>query len=481
MALTQKAKGGTWYLNFLDPRLPHQKKTWKSCLTKDHATAQRIETEISTLSKNRDHWKAPEETGLYLSATLRIWGRKTHGAQAAAVQTRTEPSDLWLYGDRGQRQVFEIEGLSQQEAAEEIKRLLAALQIVEADRDQWRDRALKAEGHLEDQGKLHLLKNARLQYTLQTALDAWEKTLSGDADYVEDQKFSARIFVKKFGATSTLASMTGKEAEIDVWLRQLNVGAGRRKELRRVALRFLRDSGQRLDEKKIAVPSKKDITNDRAPIRWLDLNTAKAMSKALGKVSPYFQAAWNFQVATGLRPEEMVTVKARDFEKDLSTLVLSPHGELSLKEGPRRVPVSEGIRKAIKARLKENDFLFPFIIENENGRRKKLVGQPYPSADWFNRRYLEALKAAAAKCKIKMDVDCRLGRRTYATLNLAAGVPPHAVAANMGTSVAKLTEHYGAVIPTVAATATAGDLSKRKTETEDAQRLAARSHSVDSK
>ncbi len=108
MALMQKTKGGTWNLLFRDPRRPHQKNgSWKSCQTKDHAKAQRIEIEIVTLSRNRDHWEAPEATGQYLAATLRIWGRKTYGAQAAAVQTRTEPSELWLYGDRGQRQVFE--------------------------------------------------------------------------------------------------------------------------------------------------------------------------------------------------------------------------------------------------------------------------------------------------------------------------------------------------------------------------------------
>ena len=85
MALMQKTPGGTWNLLFKDPRHPHKKHgSWKSCQTTDHTTAQRIEVEIETLSKNRDHWEAPEKTGLYLAATIRIWGRKTFGAQAAA-------------------------------------------------------------------------------------------------------------------------------------------------------------------------------------------------------------------------------------------------------------------------------------------------------------------------------------------------------------------------------------------------------------
>src|SRR5579862_7019163 len=94
MALMQKVHGGTYYVLFKDPRLPRKPHgSWKSTQTESKVTAERVDAELVALSENKSHWKEPEKVGVYLAATLRIWGRKTLGQRAQAIKPKVAYKD----------------------------------------------------------------------------------------------------------------------------------------------------------------------------------------------------------------------------------------------------------------------------------------------------------------------------------------------------------------------------------------------------
>lgn len=111
---------------------------------------------------------------------------------------------------------------------------------------------------------------------------------------------------------------------------QVRIGAGRRLEVRRAVLRFLTDAGLDIDRKLVKRPGKKDIRNDRAPIRWLTKQQAKDVAE---KLPQPWADCFRVQVAMGLRPDELPTLKRVDFDAECTTLKLSPFEHLTLKEG----------------------------------------------------------------------------------------------------------------------------------------------------
>lgn len=465
--LYQRAKAGVWFIRFFDTRTGQRVQVSKSTLTDDHDIATKIANNVHAFVNARDVWTDPPEG--YHPRAYELLGVLPHDAKAtvvknalgnlpqgAALLVGTIPTNL-------SRQEFDAEVKRSLEREAEARKSLADLQdALTSSRqtaDEWKRRAIAAEGQLARMGKQANKNRAAIDgLTLQDALTAWKKTLTGDSDYVANQQGDAAMFVRKFGEKTMLTDVADKAKQIDLWIRGIKrlgkkqedgkriektIGASRRQEIRRVVLRFLRESGAEMDAKAIKRPSKKDVRNDRGAIRWLTRDQAQAVAGAI--VNPYYADCFRVQLALGLRPDELLTLKKADFSElgGKMTLTLSPLGNLTLKEGSRSVIVPEHVRPILTRRMEgEKTILFDYV-----GRTVKKAGQPWPDAKFFDRKYIKALRTGGKAAGVPFELDCRVARRTCATLLLGAGVAPKAVADILGDNLQTVLEHYAAAIP----------------------------------
>lgn len=282
--------------------------------------------------------------------------------------------------------------------------------------------------------------------TLAAALKCWLKLYTGrDSDWTNIVANDLKRFVAHFdppsdddtddaGERMEIDDLSGRERDIDSWLRSLSIGAGRRQQMRRIILRFLDDSGVVIDKKLIAAVGKNEIRKDRGAIRWLSQVEAKAVNKALeAPWSDYFEV----QRILGFRPDELVTLKKNDFDQpDFDAVTLSELQHLTLKQGSRRIRVPSALRSLLKRRFEACEFLFP----------DPATGKPWADVKRYNLFYRKALAAAAKSAGITIKCDCRIGRRTCASLELRAGASIESVAAMLGDDPKTIREHYASIL-----------------------------------
>ena len=473
VSLLQRTRGGVYNVRWFDPRNGLRQQKLRSSETTDFEIATRIAEEIYRFVNDPEQWQfVPDGLHSRTYALLDVLPgkqqirnliqppKRSDGAKESfkVVDIRKlDPGEIDNKAVKAIRAAFRnvelIVPLSDNDRLERAcQKIVDMLEALRKQREEWKERALVAESRLKKMGYRTLRDTAAIEgLTLETALENWKKRLVGDDDYVTDQGWTAGMFVERFDKTTKVADMAGREREINDWIAGIKhtegkregqrIGAGRRQEIRRVVLKFLTDSGLDPDRKAIKRPGKKDVRNDRGAVRWLDKVQATAMANKVE--AGYWNDCFRFQLATGLRPDELTTLKRDDFNSDFSKLTLSPLDHLTLKEGSRTITVPQHVRGIVERRLKKNAILFSFVGE----RWKKLWGKPWPNAKMFDRKYLAALRAAAKLASIPFTVDCRIARRTCATLLLAAGEPPKAVADYLGDDLQTILEHYAAAMP----------------------------------
>lgn len=281
--------------------------------------------------------------------------------------------------------------------------------------------------------------------------DFLEAHKNWDKDYAIMVRLDLSRFVAHFDERTSIDEMQEREQDIEAWLRSLTVNhmkkdpatgklvpterhgkpisGGRRNSIRRHVLRFLAANGVILDRAKVH-----RADSEKPKMIRLQREQAEAVAAAL---PPYFADLFRVQVAMGLRPDELITLKAADFTtKDYSRVTLSPHGSLTLKQGPREIQVPEDIRPIFKRRLEENSTVFP----------NPATGKPWGSAKWYNRKFKRALANAKEAAGIPFALDCRVGRRTCAMLLLESGKPIEHVAAILGNTPDVIRDHYAKIL-----------------------------------
>ena len=440
VSLVQKTKGdGTWYLRFRDPRENGAQKFLTSRTT-DFQSATRVAEELSRLIRKREHWDEPPE-GLH-PRTYKLWG-----ARSLADRAKEATTELRMFGhaDPAGFQDWDGNPLTREVLRDRWAALLERLKTTSEDRDQWRERALLAEGQLRKMGTRILRDASVLQAHLGDALSRWLAGFKGrDPDYAADVRFVLRAFARAFGEAKPLSALQGREHDLEVWLSGIKrkdgkpIGAARRVYIRRAVLRFLEDAGLSVDRKAVRRPRRGEVRRDRGPIRWLSREQALKVARLLpGRKDDagYWQAAFRVQVGIGLRPDEIPTLKRGDFSEDLDRVTLSPLGELTLKNGSRQVQVPETLRPMLRERFQRREVLFPARDD-----------KPWRLQKSFDRAFRSALRKAEAKAGAGR-LDARIGRRTCATLLIAANVPILTVARILGDDLQTILEHYGGVIP----------------------------------
>jgi hypothetical protein len=293
--------------------------------------------------------------------------------------------------------------------------------------------------------------------TLRAAFDAWFTRWAGrkDSEYAKTVKWDLNVFLKHFGENTHLDALEGREGDIDSWLQNMKtrqgkaVSGSRAMQVRVYVLKFLSESGCGLDRAKITRVKSKDIKKGRGAIKWLTLAQA---NKVASKLAAPFNDVFRIQVAVGLRPDEMLTLHHSNFNESFSRLTLAPLDGLTLKTGPRVIPIPEHIRPILQFRAQQCPVLFPeppgAVSRHSRTTPRKNIGPAEGGKAWrdpkmFNRRYRDALAAAAAAAGVRMDMDSRIGRRTCASLLLQDNVSAEKIAALLGNTPAMILDHYG--------------------------------------
>jgi len=402
VSLSQKVMGGVYYVRWFHPRetkdgRPTQKLN--STETNDVEIARRIAEELYRLINNRDHWESPTD-GLH-PRTYQLWGVKGLKDRANAARIELDDPLLVLGPPSAPGAVrfvcWDGKERNLEDLKKEISEILRTVETLKQERDKYRDDAHIAQGELRKMGH-RMLRDKSAQYVqLGKAKETWLSKFQGrDADYKKSMQWDIERFIEQFGEKTTVAEMAGREVEVDDWLRSLTkkvkkpkaqkkgtktdakdskaeekfeyeerpLGGGRRRELRRVILRFLTDSGLDPDRKGIHRPGVKDVRNDRSPIRWLTKDQATSVKENLKQP---WQDYFRVQLGLGLRPDELITLKRSDFDQKFETVTLSPLEHLTLKEGSRSIRVPGVVREIVKRRLASAQIVFP-MVDSKRGR-----------------------------------------------------------------------------------------------------------------
>lgn len=295
--------------------------------------------------------------------------------------------------------------------------------------------------------------------SLAEALTAWLAAFQGrDSHYTYGVTRDLILFRDAFGAGVEVDSFFGRELDLRNYFYGLSVGPKRRNDVRKAVLRFLEESGVAIDRKQVPAASSAAVRAKRGPIRWLERPQAEALA---GKLDAYWGDVWRVQVGLGLRPEEIPTLARSNFSNDFAQLTLAPVGHLTLKTGSRQLNVPARLRAMLTARAGlAGGILFPQMATRIDGKNKvnitRSTGALWKTMDWFDRKYVRELNAAAAAVNadeslpeaaaIHVRLDARNGRRTCGSLMLRAGASVEQVAAVLGDNPRTVREHYARIL-----------------------------------
>jgi len=426
----------------------------KSTLTADHTEATRIATNIHAFLNTPALWDAPPDG--YHPRAYQILNVLPRDPNNAGVKSESLAQSLRILGVPARMAGIDPSPTIDR-AQKTLDDLTQALKHYQSECTTWKQRAIAAEAQLSRLGRQANKNRAAIEgLTLQDAHAAWVKSLEGDPDYIKNQTNDTGIFVRRFGESTKLTDMAGRENEIQDWLREFKrpdgkvISPSRRRELRRVTLSFLKASGAEMERSLVKRPGARQLRAARGTPKAL--TGAQAKKVAANFDSRYFEDCFRVQVALGLRPGELITLKRSDFVtvNGVTTLTLSALGNLTLKLGPRTMVVPAPVCKIINERLKSSEIVF---VYHAHGKTKD---KPWPKAKNFDDKYLKALRAAGKAAGVPFEMDCRVARRTCATTLLLKGVSPKIVADILGDNLQTVLEHYagyiaGACDPTAAA------------------------------
>jgi integrase len=187
-------------------------------------------------------------------------------------------------------------------------------------------------------------------------------------------------------------------------------------------------------------PAKLAGPNRQPSPREIRAFTSAEVEAIAAELSPRYQPLPAFVAATGLRPEEWQALERRDIDRRTGTCNVRrtvSSGEVvalaKTQRSRRQVPLSRralDALDALPARL-DTPLLFPSpsgAVMNLNNFRRREWGP--------------AIEASGVEQPARIyDL-----RSTFASRALAAGIAIHALARIMGTSVAMIERHYGAML-----------------------------------
>lgn len=406
-ALGMKREGSLWVVRF---KHPLSKRTVRCSLGNSDAHAGAALGKLNTLFLNEEHWNNPPEGTP--QCVLDAWGAGVSVDGSGTVRRGDKKQAV----DSAENAVLRAE---LDAANAEITRLEASVRQWQKTAEHWKGRRIR-------KGACPTLAEAKA---------AWLALFKGkDSKHTETVAGNLKAFVDRFKPETLIDDMAGREREIAAWLAGLTVSPSRRQQIRIYALKLLEESGCTVDRNLVPSVGLDKIREARQPIRWLEKGQAEAVARAL---PPYWADLFRTQVGTGLRPDELLTLRRDNFTADYERLTLAPWKHLTLKRGPRTVQVPVTVRAILKRRLEAGDFAFP----------DPKTGKPWVKPSTYNRRFSRALEKAGTAAGIQFKLDCRVGRRTCGSLLVRSGMSTEKIAAVLGNSPAMVREHYARILP----------------------------------
>jgi len=288
--------------------------------------------------------------------------------------------------------------------------------------------------------------------TLKVALEQWLENYTGHDDHhTQCVRTDLQRFTKQFGEETPVDEIEGLERRIDGWINGLKaewgkrvgktISAGRRKQLQQRIRRFLADSGVLLNHSAFTKIKGEQVKRDRGAIVWLD---REEIAKLIKHLEQPWKDAFSLQIETGLRPEELGTLRKGNFDDKFTKLTLSPAAPFELKTGSRTIHltgISKHTRAMLKKQFEQNEILIP-----------QTTGEAWVTEEWFYRSFNRALKAAGKKAGLPntKPLDCRTGRRTFGSLVLRGDgwqkMNEIELAQIMGNSPRTIRLHYAALL-----------------------------------
>jgi integrase len=190
-----------------------------------------------------------------------------------------------------------------------------------------------------------------------------------------------------------------------------------------------------------------NVQNPRPPRREIrPFETWADVEKVDAELPERLRGLAIFACGTGLRPEEWIPLRARDFDLGAGVVIVRrtfTYGELrdSPEKGKgarRRVPLRSLVLDALRATGKVGPGVDPNALVFAEPRHGGMM-----SLDYFRRNYwipaVENVPGLAEQTPYSM-------RHTYATHALAAGIGVFTLARRMGTSVEMIDETYGHLV-----------------------------------
>ncbi len=373
-----------------------------------------------------DYWHTPPAGADIPDRIRRAWLGSGH-----AVKLKTAPK-----GSKTSSLAIENARLKAGEILfkREIERLLAVVERKDRELEHWRGKKVRSGPYP----------------TLGEALAAFKAAYTGkDPNHTENVLWDLQRFVDKFIESTRIDNLVGREREISGWLHGLKNKVGkplspsRRMQWLWYILRLLRESGVELDKTKIDRISRKKIKEARGRIRYLPKPDAEKLASAL---PDYWRSAFKVQCTLGLRPEELPSLHRENFNAELSELTLAPRGHLTLKTGPRSIPVPSELRDVIRGRLALNDILFTQKAKGKKSKNaKKRVDRLWDDPKMFDRQYVKALRAAAGTVEgiDRKLLDARVGRRCCASWMLQQNIGADRIAKLLGNTAQQIIDAYG--------------------------------------
>lgn len=480
-----------------DPKDPSKgrKVVRKSLRTKDLTLAEKYQTDLERLIKDRNLWKVPpadiplvvREVWLGARADVQVptkYGEAKLPWSSDAKQPTTlevnAPKDFKPVADDDSEWPGFIEvKLPYPEAAKTLT-FAEGYKLAVAELEDLRKAYERQAAELMDVKEEKAALEIKLRrYNRRAAKAANVGTLAEEAEKYLNDYYKRKVSRKRHGimrsTVNRFIEQMGKdrkaddisEAEVTKYVQGYHAADGkaiteeRRHAIRLAVCTFMETVTDGVfARQRVRRVSTHSVERERRNPVYLEPAEAAALIKKLGELhGEYWRDFAAIQLHQGWRPSEVALLRKVNVTKthiELMPVQDEKRGTWHAKTGRRVVQIHADIEAVVKRRMKKSkgEFLFPFPRKTtEKGKQHKrrttakgLLEEAW-NPDVLSKQYLANLRSAAKAAKIKKKVDSRTLRRTFGSIAIRAGLTVEEVATIMGNRPQIVRRHYARLVP----------------------------------
>ena len=479
-----------------DPKNPSKgrKVVRKSLRTNDLTLAEKYQTDLERLIKDRSLWKVPPADiplvvrEIWLGARAEVQVATKHGEVRLPWSTEAKrpttlkvnaPEDFTSVAEDSEWPGFVEVTLPYPEAAKTLT-VAEGYKLVVAELEDLRKAYERQAAELKDVKEEKAALETKLRrYNKRAAKAANVGTLAEEAEKYLNEYYKRKVSRKRHGimrsTVNRFVEQMGKdrkaddisEAEVSKYIQSYHAADGkaiteeRRHAIRSAIATFLETAtdGQ-FDRKRVKRVSTHSVERERRTPIYLEAAEAFALLEKMKELhGQYWHDFAALQLHQGWRPSEVALlqkVHVTTEHIELAPVQEERLGTWHAKTGRRVVQIHSDVEAVVKRRMKQSKsrLLFPFVRKKtERGKlhRRRTTAKGLLEEAWdpsvLSKQYVSKLRSAAKAAKIKKKVDSRILRRTFGSLALRAGITVEALATVMGNRPAIIRKHYARLLP----------------------------------